>query len=261
MRLIKDGIGIVLAGLALAPALALADSPGRPPGITATECKCQTATGKAQGKFAQSKQKCLTKCQQGARKGKNPQSDCAAPYAGTTATCVQKAEAKAEAAETKGNCAKDCPECYSNGNCTADGVTRTMNTESQIDVLVPVVYCSPAPTDKNEVKCQDTQAAEAAKFASAKAACYAKCRDAECKGKAASGSCTPPASDAKTVACIQKVESKCVANVDKKCTGHTPSCSTFTSGTQLCNAIESAVDSGDSSTYCASPSGAFVFVP
>lgn len=255
--LTKGGLGVVLAtGLMLAPALAHAQ--GRPPGISSDECKCQTATGKGQGKFVQSKQKCVTKCEQNARKGKEPAADCAPPYAGATASCVAKAETKAQQSETKG-CAKDCPECYSGGNCSADARSRTDDTETQVDGFVPLIYCSPAPTDVDQQKCQDTQAGEAAKFAAAKATCYAECRDAECKGKAAPGSCTPPASDAKTAACISKAESKCAANVDEKCpAANVPACSAFTTGAALCGAIESAVDATDASTYCASPSGAFL---
>jgi len=245
------GIAALVAGLALAPATANAQP-------TKDECTCQTTTGKAQAKFVLAKQKCVTKCEQGARKGKNPVTDCDPPYAGATAACIDKAEAKAIATGSKGKCLKDCPECYANGDCAADATTRTAGNEAQVDAFVPLIYCEPAPTDPLEQKCSDTQAAEAAKFVLQKSICYAKCRALECKGKVAPGSCTPPATDPKTVACIDKFEAKCVANVDKKCTGNTPACAAFQTGTALCAAVEAAVDAGQADTYCASPSGAFL---
>jgi hypothetical protein len=245
------GVAALLTGLVLTPSLADAQ-------LTSDECGCQTATGKAQATFVQSKQKCVTKCEVGARKGKNPVTDCDPPYAGTTAACVDKAEAKAISTGSKGKCAKDCPECYSGGNCPADATTRTADNEAQVDAFVPLIYCEPAPTDPDEQKCQDAQAKEAAKFVKSKSVCYAKCRALECKGKVPAGSCTPPATDPKTVACIQKAEGKCTSGIDKKCTGTTPACAAFQTSAALCAAIEGAVDAGQADTYCASPSGAFL---
>src|SRR5262245_6506431 len=96
---------------------------------TPDECTCQQNTGKAQGKFAYAKAKCIVKCEKGERAGRNPGSDCDPPYGGTTAECVNKAEAKAVAKETK---CRDCPECYTGGNCTLDGTNRTASTENQL---------------------------------------------------------------------------------------------------------------------------------
>jgi hypothetical protein len=242
----------LMVGLALAPSVANAQLP------TKDECGCQSSTGKAQGTFVQSKGKCITKCQVGARKGQNPLSDCSPPYAGATAACVDKAEAKAISTGSKGKCAKDCPECYASGNCPADATTRTASTESQVDAFIPFIYCTPAPTDADEQKCQDTQAGEAAKAAKALATCSAKCRAQECAGKIPPGSCAPPPTDAKTVACRDKAIGKCAAKVDSKCVGNTPACAAFGSGVALCAAVRAAVDSNYGSTYCASPSGAFL---
>src|SRR5262249_20720527 len=105
---------------------------------TSDECKCQLATAKAQGKFISSKAKCITKCEQGARSGKNPAGACTPPFAGTTGECVQKATDKAITAETK---CKDCPECYAGGNCAADAASRTAANEAQLDAFVPLIYC------------------------------------------------------------------------------------------------------------------------
>ena len=253
---------IAAGGATLAVALALPLTAGAQ--LSTDECNCETQTGAAQGKFAAAKAKCLAKCNQGARAGNNPATDCTAPYAGTTQECVNKAETKAEATETK---CKDCPECYSGGNCTADAGTRTATTETQIDGFAFLVFCddgaSPDQTNDDEAKCEQEAAKAAGKFAAAKAKCYAKCRAAECKGKIPAGSCTAGAvtdPTGKTQDCISKNEAKCVAKIGQKCTDP-PECYTnplVNPPTNLCNAVESAVDANDASTYCSSPSGAFL---
>jgi hypothetical protein len=226
--------------------------------LSKDECKCEVTTSKAQGTFAASKAKCLVKCQQGALAGKNPSTDCNAPYAGTTALCVQKAESKAITTESK---CKDCPECYAGGNCATDAQTRTAQTETQVDLLGPVVLCNDTGSgdgfNKDEQKCEQNAALTLSKFAANKAKCYQKCRTAECAGKVPAGSCTPPASDPKTQECIAKAEGLCETNVAKKCTD-APECYPPTPGTAFCSAVESAVDSGDAATFCGSPSGAFL---
>jgi hypothetical protein len=207
----------------------------------------------------------VAKCQKDARNGKNPVADCYPPYAGKAAECVAKAEAKA-AAKTAG--CKDCPECYSAGNCDAEGSSRTADTEASVDVFVPIVFCAePAlPDDLNddEAKCMQSMAKFGGKFAAAKAKCYAKCRRNECKGTIPAGSCTAGAvtdPTNKTQECIAKQEAKCVAKIGAKCTDQ-PECITANPAvdpaTDLCILIEAAVDAEDAQTYCGSPSGAFL---
>src|SRR5262249_26980113 len=120
--------------IALGAALALGLTTGARAQITDDESKCQIGTRLAQGKFVTEKAKCLIKCQQGARKGQNPSADCFAPFGGATANCVQLAQSKAEGLE-QSKCKKDCPECYSGGDCTADSLARTANTEGDVDAL------------------------------------------------------------------------------------------------------------------------------
>lgn len=236
--------------------------------LTPDECKCQQGTSAAQGKFTADKAKCITKCEQGARKSLNPSTDCNPPYGGATATCIAKAEGKAESSEVK-KCQKDCPECYSGGNCAADAMTRTANTEAAIDSFKPIIYCDDTGSvdqlNPKEAKCQDTTAKNAASFARTKAKCYQKCRAAECKGQIPAGSCTGGAvtdPTGKTQACINKAETKCSSGIDKACEsasgGDKPECYGTTSGTQRCNQIEQVVDAFDATFYCASPSGAFL---
>jgi hypothetical protein len=251
----------LLAGLVMAPATHAQ--------VTKDESKCQTGGSGVIAKFVAAKQKCITKCEAGARKGQNPATDCDPPYAGTTAACitdpVKGAEAKAVAGFQKA-CSKDCPECYSGGNCTTEANTRVTNTETQVDVLVAVVYCDDSASGDGlttlEAKCQDATAKTLAKFVGAKSKCYAKCETAEASGKLPPNSCNPPtAADPKTAACVDKAEAKSIAGIDKACAppkGESPECYAGSNGTSLTGLVETAVDSTLPGTYCASPSGAFV---
>jgi hypothetical protein len=238
--------------------------------LTKDESKCQTGGAGAIAKFVAAKQKCITKCEAGARKGTNPASDCSPPYAGTTSTCINDpikgAEAKALAAFAKA-CSKDCPECYSGGDCTTEANTRVASTETQVDLLVSVVYCddsaSPDGLNKAEAKCEDSTAKTLAKFVGSKSKCYAKCESAEAAGKLPPNSCNPPvAADAKTATCVQKAESKSTASIDKACAppkGDAPECyGSSVTGAFLTDTVEAAVDATLPATYCGSPSGAFV---
>ncbi len=252
----------LLAGLVLAP--------GAGAQLTKDESKCQTGGSNVIAKFVAAKQKCVTKCEAGARKGTNPATDCDPPYAGTTSTCindpVKGAEAKAIAGFQKA-CSKDCPECYSGGDCTAEANTRVASTEAQVDLLVSVVYCddsaSPDQLTKGEAKCQDSTAKTLAKFVGAKSKCYAKCETAEASGKLPPNSCNPPvAADPKTAACVQKAEQKSIDGINKACAppkGESPECyGSSVTGAFLTATVEAAVDGTLPATYCASPSGAFV---
>ncbi len=256
--------GVLAAGLVIGLGVPVAQAQ-----LTKDESKCQTGGAGAIAKFVAAKQKCITKCEAGARKGTNPESDCVPPYGGATATCItdpiKGAEAKAVAAFQKA-CSKDCPECYSGGNCTTEANNRVMTTETQVDVLVSVVYCddsgSPDQLTTLEAKCQDAVAKTLAKFVGAKSKCYAKCEAAEAAGKLPPNSCNPPvAADPKTAACVDKAEGKSVAGIDKACAppkGESPECYGVQNGTSFTATVEAAVDSTLPATYCASPSGAFV---
>jgi hypothetical protein len=233
---------------------------------TDDESKCQIGTSLAVGKFITEKAKCLIKCEQGFRKSANPRADCFTPFGGATATCVQLATTKAEGLE-QSKCQKDCPECYTGGDCTADSVTRVADTEGNVDTLNVVVYCDDAPSvdglNAAEAKCQDTVAKTLSNFAAKKLKCLSKCRSDEHKGNA-TGSCAPPPSDLKASGCIGKNTTKAIALIDKKCDAAVapkadkPECYGTATGASLVDAVEMAVDAGDAGLYCGSPSGAFL---
>lgn len=253
--------------IALGAALALGLTTGARAQITDDESKCQIGTSLAQGKFVTEKAKCLITCEQGARKNHNPSTDCFAPFGGATANCVQLATSKAEGLE-QSKCKKDCPECYSGGDCTADSMTRTASTEGDIDTLNLLVYCddsaSPDGLNPAEAKCADTVAKTLSNFAAKKLKCLSKCRADEHKGKVAAGSCTPPPSDMKASDCITKNTTKAEALIDNKCEAAAapkadkPECYGMATGATWVGAVEMVVDNGDAGLYCSSPSGAFI---
>src|SRR5262249_15371232 len=200
--------------VALGAALALGLTSAARAQITSDESKCQIGTSLAIGKFITEKAKCLIKCEQGSRKGANPGADCFNPFGGATATCVQLATSKAEGLE-QSKCKKDCPECYSGGDCTVDSMTRVADTEGNVDTLNLVVYCDDSLSGDGlnaaEAKCQDTVAKTLSNFAAKKLKCLSKCRSDEQKGKVPAGSCTPPPSDPKASGCIATNTTKATA--------------------------------------------------
>jgi hypothetical protein len=234
--------------------------------LSPDEAKCQQGTSLAVSKFITDKAKCIIKCEQGARKGLNMASDCSSPFGNATLACVQRAESKAEGLE-QSKCAKDCPECYTGGNCAADADARVANAEMQVDGLATLVYCDDSGSGDGltaaEAKCADTVAKTLSNFAKKKLNCYAKCRKAEQKGSTPPGSCLP-ATEEKTAECISKEEAKSTALIDKKCEtsagpkNEKPECFGTNTGATWTTIVEGAVDGGQPGLYCASPSGAFV---
>jgi hypothetical protein len=258
------GVYSAAATLVLAAGLATAS---HAQGLTDDEAKCQVGTSLAISKFITEKAKCLIKCEQGERKGLNPASDCEPPYAGATLACVQKAESKAEALEVS-KCAKDCPECYTGGDCTADASARVADTETQVDVLRLAVFCDDSGSGdlltKAEAKCADTVAKTLSNFAKKKLLCLSKCRKDEHKEKVPVGSCTPPPSDLKASACVAKEIGKAETLIDKQCESSVnpkaekPECYGTQTGAGWAGLVETAVDNGDAGLYSGSPSGAFL---
>jgi hypothetical protein len=260
--------GIRIGGLLAAGALVAVSAMPAAAQLTKDEFSCQSKTSGALAKFAGAKQKCITKCEQGARKGTNPFGDCDGPaYGGATATCIldaaKGAEAKARAAIVKG-CVKDCPECYSGGNCTSQASTQVGTAEAQLDAFAGNIYCETV-VDKAKNKCSDTLAKSLAKFLGAKSKCYAKCRTGVQKGTIQAGECAPPAGDAKTEDCINKAEAKAEAPIEKSCfesPAVAPACYDGsplrpTTASGWVALVEAAVDATVPITFCGSPSGAF----
>ena len=90
------------------------------PDITDDESKCQIKASLSVSKFANKKAKCIDGCQKKARKNPSVLPDCSPPFGGSTFGCVTSAEGKWSGKITS-SCARDCPECYSGGDCQANG--------------------------------------------------------------------------------------------------------------------------------------------
>lgn len=251
------GFGVVALAAALIAGNASAQTTG-------DELKCQLNASKVVAKFAGSKVKCLNKCWAGIRKG-DP-NDCqdtaqdSDPRDATTQACIDAAEAKSNSGQAK-KCTADCPECYDGGNCTADASGKTTTAEGLIDGQDPAVHCNNGETG-DAGKCQDNTGKVLTKWVAALSKCTQKCKANEDKGKAAPGSCDPPASDPATIACINAGEAKCVSGVNKKCgdAGATPACwgAGLNEGSEWCNLVQGIVDGQYTEFFCGSPSGAFL---
>jgi hypothetical protein len=248
---------------------------------TAAQFKCQAATSKTGQKFIGGKAKCILKGEAGARKGLNPFSDAEPPYGGGVATCIQDpvrgVQAKTIAALVKA-CTKtptDCPTCYSGGDCSATGNASAVvnNLESQLDLFTPAVACVDT-TDKGQAKCMDGTAKTLTKYAASRTKCYDKCYAGQQKGTIPAGDCTPGAvNHALTNTCLTKASDKSTAGINKACftppavappcydgTIHPPSIlPSANTGAGWTGLVSLAVDSTvTNSTYCGSPSGAFL---
>ena len=253
-------MGVVAAGLLQSPVASAQ--------FTKDEFKCELGTDKLLDKFTQAKVKCILKCEDTARKGDVPFSNCEPPYAGLAAACIsgaeKGAEAKAVAAIVKA-CSKDCPECY--GDCSATGYpsTRVLNTEAKIDLLVPQVACEHT-ADKAKAKCINSTAKTLVKFVQSKDKCYEKCLTTAYKGSLSSLPCMPPATQPDTVACIAKVEGKATAAINNACfvpPANAPTCYDGSplrpnTGAGWVVLAEASVDAGVPAIFCGSPGGAFV---
>ena len=247
------------------------------------EQKCEANNGKVLGKFIGSKSKCISKCFATARKTSGPYTGCFPPYSDTaTVACisdpVKGAEVKAGAGIAKG-CALDCPECYSNAECSdATGSNPwVVTTEGDIDApfgpgtgFPNLIYCvehaGNTPTAA-EAKCEDGVTKALVKFVGSKQKCYAKCYANFYKGSIPGG-CDPSmpggVSDPATLACIKDpvkgAEAKASAAIIKACPT-APGC--YTGGaagaaSTFVNSVESKVDQRTPQISCGSPSGAFV---
>ena len=236
--------------------------------------KCEDTTNKTLGKFVGSKAKCVMKCLATQRKAASPNfASCLPPYADPTeSACItgslKGAEAKAGAGIAKACAAlASCPTCYTpSTKCTdASGANPfVQSTETTVDAFGPILYCVenggnvPSKTDG---KCEDGLTKALVKFVGAKGKCYQKCNDNLNKGKAAAGSCTPPATDPATVTCISTATTKANASIDKACftaPATAPACLIFQTSAGWTGAAETAVDGTTGTVYCGSPSGAFL---
>ena len=260
-----------------APGAATFDPLPPPDPVQLARCfaKCQTATSKASVKFVGTKTKCVLKCEAGARKDKNPFSDCDPPYAGATAACIadspKGAEAKAVLSILKA-CAspKPCPTCYAGGDCTTYAPALVEALEGLVDLMTPAVWCEET-VDKVKAKCMDANGKTLSKFLASKTKCYDKCNANVVKGKVPPGACVPPVSDPDTALCIDKAEQKAVRTLDKACflAAAAPACyddavhppaglPSPSAAADWVALTEAMVDGTMATVYCSSPSAAFL---
>jgi len=251
-------LGLVLAAVPAARGQVLSDE------FTSGELACQNGAATTLAKMLVARTKCLTKCLQGVRKGTTPASDCQPPaFGGATALCVadaaKGAEAKARAGIAK-VCGKDCPECYSGGDCAATAASAVTAVAGAADAqLAPFVYCgTQSGLTAGEAKCEDTAAKNVTKLAGSLAKCTTKCKSSEAAGKVPVGSCNPPAADLATAACVQKAQDKTVAAIDKGCTAERPACYSSFPGLLFSGVVTAMTNARYPATYCGFPSPAFI---
>lgn len=225
------------------------------------EAKCQLGTSLEIGKFIRAKGQCIDSCQHKVFEGSGTATDCVPPYGGATGGCVTSTEAEAGGKIQK-SCAQDCPECYSGGDCSVDADARVADAEAHVEALAADIFCddsaSPDGLTLSEHKCARTVRKFVTQFAAAKIKCYAKCRKDELSGKIAAGSCTPPSSDPKTQACVDKYETKTAFVIDKKCetsvnpSADKPECGSYAvrNGAAWVAAEEAEVDARVPSLFC-----------
>jgi hypothetical protein len=238
---------------------------------TADEVKCQLGTALGLGEFVREKFQCIENCQKTSFGSETPQS-CAPPYSGALLGCVTSAEGAAGGL-LQSSCAKDCPECYSGGNCQQDADTRVADAEAHVDALAPQIFCDDSASADgltlSEFKCQRTVRKFIAKFFAAKVRCFAKCRKSEASGRIAAGSCAQPVSDAKTQECVDKAEAKVAFLIDNKCitdlnpSADEPECAPYDTrdGAAWVAAEEAAVDARLPGLFCNDPAPTTTTLP
>ena len=257
--------GALLAGVVSLALVSLASAQA----VSDLEFKCQAGVNKAGAKFVGAKSKCISKCLVNAGKLLNPYTDCFPPYGGTTATCINDvvllkgAENKFQAAIIKA-CTLDCPECYNGGDCSASGFAgdQVANIEGQVDSFVPGVACEQPGADAAETKCELNTAKVLSKQVGSLNKCVDKCKSNERKALIAAGSCDP-ITDPATLTCVSLADGKTIAAVNKLCgdVGAIPDCSgtdDYPSGAAWTGLVDFAILGNVPTTYCASPSGAFI---
>jgi hypothetical protein len=294
----KVGFGAALVAAGFLAASALRVMPVGATALSKDEMKCESATGKSQGKFVASKQKCVSKCMDALAKGKvTGGATVCDPNGGSAAnitTCISTAVGKAVTGETKKCPSGSCPECYGeangdpnnghSGDCTNDASVRVSDpnnpnaTETQLDPFFGpdggIIYCDSGGfdpnvgTQKDKIKCEDAVAKNGAKLVGALNKCTSKCLSSAAKEKT-TGHCSPPVdggSDTKEASCVSTAKGKTAAGIDKKCKAGTIACDNG-------NAIGAALYAGSGAEWAnviegrvnaqyantyCSPSGAFL---
>jgi hypothetical protein len=188
--------------------------------ITGAELGCQLATTQTVSLFVAAKMRCLMSCQHEAFASSEAPTDCVPPYGGATFGCVTSEENIGSGA-IQSSCNQDCPECYTNGDCSADSVTKIADAEGHVEALAADLFCddsaSPDGLTLSEHKCRLTAAKFLSQLPAKMLKCYARCRKGEFGGKIPAGDCAPPAADPKTQLCLEKYALKVAFLLDNKC--------------------------------------------
>jgi hypothetical protein len=246
-----------------------------PPAVNDAEFKCMVSSAKAEGKFAVTKAKCISKCFLLAWKGAGPFSDCMPPYGGSTAQCIFDSTYFLKGAENKFELAMkkycviasyaDCPECYEGGDCASAISDRVQERENILDSFVPGVFCETTGALPEEIRCQYQTEKSLTRYYALSLNCYSKCfSDARGNGLPMED-CLPPIANSRWYGCLTSVRAKAEASIHKYCHDTStplaaPECGPdpYPDGPQWVGLMASAVESVLPNDYCASPSGAFL---
>jgi len=214
-----------------------------------TTLKCEETIGKAVGKAVGCIAKCTAKRSSGVFADDTAEDACEKNLAGKS--CLEKftaAGAKAQSKDTTGGC-----------NCISVSGLATV-IEFDLDSMNNAVYCDTTsgtpfggddtgdvPVAKSAVaKCEDT----VNKLVGKAAGCIIKCHAARASGKLADDTAEDACEKNNAGhSCLEKFQASVA-----KLTG----CPPCLNATTLASTIESTLDTGNSLTYCASPSGAFL---
>ena len=246
--------------------------------LTPLELKCQLKSAAAEAKFVQSKFRCVSHCWYDYWHSGSMSSyaDCLPPYGGETALCINDTLFGLKGAENKFSTAvvnactppptRDCPECYSGGDCTAEASNRVTDVGSMVDSLVPGIFCEQASAMPQAQWCQRGVAKGLSKLVGAEHKCFAKCQANAFKGLVSASACQPFPSDPTTASCVNTVIAKITLAIDKICNDaevpHSePECpdpGTYPDGAAWTNLATFWTFGDVVANYCGSPSGAFV---
>jgi hypothetical protein len=246
--------------------------------LTALELKCQLKSATAEAKFVQGKFKCVSHCWYDYWHSGSMSSfaDCLPPYGGETALCINDTLLGLKGVENKFSAAivkactpaptRDCPECYSGGDCTAEAGNRVGSVEGTVDSFVPGIFCERATAMPQTQWCERGVAKVLSKLVGAEHKCFAKCQSNAFKGLVSVNACQPPPSDPTTATCMNAAGAKATAAIDKICNDaevpHSepacPNVGDYPDGATWTNLATTWTFGEVAANYCGSPSGAFV---
>jgi len=267
-----------VAFLVAAAALCLVISPigsafaGGDPDISTTESECQGATAKITTKLFSVTQRCVGKCEQDLRKNLiiGGRAGCAHGVALADSpnvklkVCISQGQEKA-LDDLTNKCKKDCPECYSGGDCDANASSLAVATvDDFIPSFLESIYCDDSTSadgvTAREAKCFDNTGRNVADLYEQVTSCYSKCIRTERKGFGSESCQDPigPAGDpvlnAALHECIDAFVEKAVAKIDGACSaqrgGETPECYGATTGSSWTSQVLDLVGEHNDVVYC-----------